>query len=410
MKKIVHVAVIILCLFLSILVSTSSQEMNFDREYVSLPPAETSYLSIATSDSFHPALASKAVVHSLESGSYIASLYALYPSGWEEVCQSPPVYGPGKIDLSMSCGVRDGYQGIRYSLFTRRAGENVWIQSIGVDGVGVYCLRAAAPPNIKEVTLEDHRDLGGMLVHVVLNSPGDDNHVSVRIYRDGQIVYEFAKTVSIPGEWAYSPCIDLYIDFGPLYLKRGGSYAIQVEMISHGRMVSRSITFERPEAVGWITVSVNNPYGALWRVYWSDDTLGTRSGAGSDIWSIRATSGVDFRAEILGNPTGYICSIYPSIATALPGDQLSFKIDCTPIPEKTVTYTATTTRTETQTVERIVTATTYVTKTITETVTATIEKTTIASTAPMILSIAAIVIAIIVPIIFLMILRKKTGH
>jgi len=90
-------------------------------------------------------------------------------------------------------------------------------------------------------------------------------------------------------------------------------------MISHERMVSRSITFERPEAVGWITVSVNNLYGAFWRIYWSDDTLGTRSGTGSDLWSIRAISGVDFRAEILGNSAGYLCSIYPSIATAYQG-------------------------------------------------------------------------------------------
>jgi len=407
MDKLGCITVIILCLLLSTFVSAASQEMNFDREYVSLPPAETSYLSITTSDSSHPALASRAVVHSLESGPYIASLSALYSSRWEEVCRSQPVYGPGKIDLSMSCSVRGGYQGVRYSLFTWRGNDNVWIQSIGVEGVGVYCLRAAAPPNIKEVTLEAHRDLGGIVVHVALNSPGDDNHVSVRIYRDGQIIYEFAKTVSIPGEWAYSPCIDLYIDFGPLYLKRGGSYTIQVEMISHGRMVSRSITFERPEAVGWITVSVNNPYGAFWHIYWSDDTLGTRSGTGSDLWSIRATSGVDFRAEILGNPAGYLCSIYPSIATALPGDQLSFKIDCAPIPEKTVTYT--TTRTETQTVERTVTSITYVTKTITEVITTTIEKAAAMATIPMILSIAAIVIAIIAPIILMMVSKKKAG-
>jgi len=408
MRKIVHVTVTVFCLFLSILVPAASQEMSFDREYVSLPAAETSYLSITISNSSHPALASRAVIHSLESGPYIASLSALYSSSWEEVCLSPPVYGPGRIDLSMSCSVRDGYQGIRYSLFTRRAGENVWIQSISIEGAGVYCLRAAAPPNIKEVKLENHRDLGGMLVHVVLNSPGDDNHISVRIYRNGQIIYEFAKTVSIPEEWAYSPCVDLYIDFGPLYLKRGGSYTIQVEMISHGRMVSRSITFERPEAVGWITVSVNNPYGAFWRIYWSDDTLGTRSGTGSDLWSIRATSGVDFRAEILGNPAGYLCSIYPSIATALPGDQLSFKIDCTPIPEKTVTYMIM--RTETQTVERTVMSTTYVTKTIMEVITTTIEKAAVTATIPMILSISAIIIAIIAPIILMiMISRKKAS-
>lgn len=407
MTKTLRIAVMILCLFLSILASVASQQqMNFDQEYVSLPPAETSYLSITTSDSSYPALTSKAVVYSLESGPYTASLSALYPTGWEDVCRSPPVYGPGKVDLSMSCSVRDGYQSIRYSLFTRRDGDNVWIQSIGVDGIGVYCLRGVVPPNIKEVRLEDHRDLGGILVHVILNSPGDDNHVSVRIYREGQIVYEFTKTVSIPGEWAYSPCIDLYIDFGPLYLKRGGSYTIQVEMLSHGRIVSKSITYERPEAIGWITVSVNNPYGALWRIYWSDDALGTRSGTGPDLWGIRATSGVDFRAEILGNPTGYMCSIHPSIATALPGDQLSFKIDCTPIPEKTTTYTIT--RTETQTIEHTITATMYATKTITETTT-TIEKATAAAIIPTILSIVAIIIAIVVPTISLIILKKKAG-
>jgi hypothetical protein len=418
MAKTFYALMIVLCLFSSVLTSVAPQQISFNPEYVSPPPAEISYLSLdAVDKGAYTDFRMSMVAYSLEGGPFIAGLLALYSSSWE-ACWGEWVNGPGRIDLIVSCSWRTGYRSIGNSLYILRGNSGAWIQTIDINGVDIVCPATAQQPDIKEVTISTHKD-NGILVNVFLNAPAVSSNVRVRIYRGSQIVYDFAKTVNIPTIWVYSPCIDLRIDFGPLHLKKAGSYVIQVDALSGGRTLSKSITYEEP---GTITVSLDNPYGASWSVSWSGGASGSRSGVGSDSWSIWATSKVDFRADVLSNPLGYTCSIYPSFITVQPGDQVSFRIECTRILEKTTTYIVEKTRTETQTVEYLReytrTVTAYVTKPVVETVTATVER-TVATTVtaqaleanlPIILSIAAIAIAVAVSVTSLIALRKRVGQ
>jgi hypothetical protein len=458
MAKTFYALMIVLCLFLGVLTFVASQQISFNLEYVSPPPAEISYLSLnapykvctlcpsgnistsqetVTTFTIAPVIEtgegelcggclthfeSRMEAYSLESGPYIASLSAFYPNGREEVCWSSRVHGPGRIDLSISCDLMEGYQSIKHSLFMWRGGGRIWIQSIDINGVGVYCLQGVGQPNIKDVSIEAHRDLGGILVHVFLNAPGISSNVGMKLYRGGQVVYDFDKIVNIPREWANSPCIDLCIDFGPLYLKESGTYIIRVDAVSDGVKSSKSIVYEKPEEPGWITASVDNPYGASWRIYWSGGASGSKTGVSSDSWSIWATSKVDFRAEVLSSPSGYTCSIYPSSITVQPGEHASFRVDCNPVLEKTVTYTMTSTIektvTETQMREYTRTVTYTYTNPVIETVTATIERTVATTvtaqpfetTLPMILSMVAIAIAVAVLVTSLIASRKRVGQ
>jgi len=414
MAKTLHALMIVLCLFSSVLTSVAPQQINFNPEYASPPPAEISHLSLDAVDrGAYTDFRTSMVVYSLERGPYIAGLFALY-AGWE-ACWSQRVDGPGTVRLSTSCSWRTGYRSIGNPLFILRDGSTIWVQSIDINGVDTSC-PATAQPNIKDVTTETHKDLGGILIHVFLNAPGSSNTVRVKIYKGGEIVYDFTKTVNIPTMWVYSPCIDLRIDFGPVYLKKSGSYTILVEGTSGGRTLSRSTTYEEP---GWITISLNDPYGVSWSVSWSGGASGSRSGAGSDSWSIWATSRVDFKTDIFSKPVGYVCSVIPSSVTVQPGDQVSFRIDCTRIFEKTITYTIERTRTETQTVEYLREYTRTITATFTKPIieTVTVEKTVATTvtvqafeaTLPMILSIVAIAIAVAVSAISLIALKKKAG-
>jgi hypothetical protein len=184
-------------------------------------------------------------------------------------------------------------------------------------------------------------------------------------------------------------------------------------------IIGEVTSLELPQKSGWITVSVDNPYGASWRIYWSGGASGSRTGVSSDSWRIWATSKVDFRAEVLSNPSGYACSIYPSSITVQLGEHASFRVDCNPVPEKTITYTMTSTIektvTETQMREYTEIVTYTYTKPTVETVTTIVEKTVAAIimaqpfeiTMSMILSIVAIFIAVIVLVISLTALRKK---
>ena len=65
---------------------------------------------------------------------------------------------------------------------------------------------------------------------------------------------------------------------------------------------------------------------------------GSRSGVGSDSWIIWATSKVDFRADVLSNPLGYTCSIYPVSITVRLGSRLPSWLIVDRL-EETVTYT-----------------------------------------------------------------------
>jgi len=228
MAKTFYALMIVLCLFSSVLTSVAPQQISFNPEYVSPPPAEISYLSLDAVDrGAYTDFRMSMVAYSLEGGPFIAGLFALY-SSWE-ACWSQWVNGPGRIDFSVSCSWRKGYQSIGHPLFISRGGGSVWVQSIDINGVGAYCLQGAGQPDIKDVSIDAHKDLGGILVHVFLNAPGGSSNVRVRIYRGSQIVYDFAKTVNIPAIWVYSPCIDLRIDFGPLHLKKAGSYIILMQ-------------------------------------------------------------------------------------------------------------------------------------------------------------------------------------
>jgi uncharacterized protein YukE len=54
------------------------------------------------------------------------------------------------------------------------------------------------------------------------------------------------KRVSIPKEWESSP-IDLRADFGPIRLRKAGTYTIQVDVTSDNWVDSRWVTYEKLE-------------------------------------------------------------------------------------------------------------------------------------------------------------------
>jgi len=244
MSKTFYSLMIILCLFSSVLTSVAPQQISFNPEYVSPPPAEISYLSLDAVDrGAYTDFRMSMVAYSLEGGPFIAGLFALY-SSWE-ACWSQWVNGPGRIDFSVSCSWRKGYQSIGHPLFISRSGNTLWVQSIDINGLDRVC-QTTAQPSLIDVTVETHKDLGGILIHVLLNAPGSNNVVRLRLYRNGQLIYDFAKTVNMPTVWVGSPCIDLRIDFGPLRFKKSGPYIIEMDVNSDGKSFSKSLNYEEP--------------------------------------------------------------------------------------------------------------------------------------------------------------------
>jgi transcriptional regulator with XRE-family HTH domain len=55
-----------------------------------------------------------------------------------------------------------------------------------INGVRVYCLQGVGQPNIKDVSIEAHRDLGGILVHVFLNAPRISSNVGIDSIEEGR--------------------------------------------------------------------------------------------------------------------------------------------------------------------------------------------------------------------------------
>jgi hypothetical protein len=231
-----------------------------------------------------------------------------------------------------SVQVREGYLSFGFPLFVLRGGKTVWVQSIDIIGLDKANAKCLCLPTIKDVTLEEHGDLGGIVVHVFMSSPSSSSIFRLRVYWGGKLVYDFLKEVSIPEEWEHSP-IEIRVDFGPIILKKPGTYTIQADVSSDGTSDSKIITYTRP--AGQVKVSINDPYGASWRVTWSGEASGSKTGSNSEIFTIQVASQVNLWAEILSNPPGYTCTISPSFATAKPGDSISFTVDCTKKEEPT---------------------------------------------------------------------------
>jgi hypothetical protein len=97
------------------------------------------------------------------------------------------------------------------------------------------------------VTIEEHGDLGGIVVHVFLSSPASWSTFRLRVYYGNRLVYDFMKRVSTPKAWESSP-IDLRADFGPIHLRKAGTYTIQVDVASGDVTDSKVVAYEKPEA------------------------------------------------------------------------------------------------------------------------------------------------------------------
>ena len=313
----------------------------YDPECVSPPPAEIASLSLEKGPRICPlsegstcytAFRLKMAVSALERGPFTAGWLAYYSGTPEWVWCSPWFSGPGIVHLNATSDrVRDGYRSFGFPLFVSKDGGTVWVQSIDIYGLEYANVKCLCLPNIKDVTIEEHKDLGGIVIHVFLNVPMSWSTFRVRVYWSGKLVYDFMKSVSIPEKWEHSD-VTLRVDFGPIRLKKAGTYTIQVDVTSNGTSDSRTITYVKPSEpespAGRVTVNVEDPCDASWRVTWSGGASGSREGKGSDAWSFQAASSVSLRAEILSNPRGYLCSITPSFATAEPGESVSFTVNC----------------------------------------------------------------------------------
>jgi hypothetical protein len=245
----------------------------YDPDYVSPGPAEFASLSVNIGTRIcHLSNASGCIdvfsgrmsVSALEYGPFTAGWLAYYAGAPEWVWTSHQFGGPGLILLNVSSvQVREGYQSFGFPLYVLKGGKTVWVQSIDIIGLDKANAKCLCLPTIKDVTFEEHRDLGGIVVHVFLSSPSSSSTFRLRVYWAGRLVYDFLKRVSIPGEWEHSP-IDIRVDFGPILLKKPGTYTIQADVSSDGASDSKIITYTLP--AGQVKVSINDPYGALWRV------------------------------------------------------------------------------------------------------------------------------------------------
>ncbi|WP_288007459.1 hypothetical protein [Thermofilum sp.] len=314
----------------------------YDPDYVSPGPAEFASLSISIGTRICPlsnapgcidVSRGRISISALEYGPFTAGWLAYYAGTQEWVWTSPQFSGPGLILFNVSSvQVREGYLSFGFPLFVLRGGKTVWVQSIDIIGLDKANAKCLCLPTIKDVTLEEHGDLGGIVVHVFMSSPSSSSIFRLRVYWGGKLVYDFLKEVSIPEEWEHSP-IEIRVDFGPIILKKPGTYTIQADVSSDGTSDSKILTYTRP--AGQVKVSINDPYGASWRVTWSGEASGSKTGSNSEIFTIQVASQVNLWAEILSNPPGYTCTISPSFATAKPGDSISFTVDCTKKEEPT---------------------------------------------------------------------------
>jgi hypothetical protein len=226
------------------------------------------------------------VVSALEYRPFTAGWLAYCPSGYEWVWCCPSFNGPGLVYLNVtSACVEEGYASFGFPLYVSKGGGTAWVQSIDILGSDVpldkaRIIKCLCLPSIKDVAVEERRDLGGIVIRVILHAPASWSTFRLRVYCGNRLVYDFMKRVSIPEKWESSP-IDLRADFAPIRLKKAGTYTTQVNVASGGVTDSRVVAYEKPEAApptGWVTVSVDDRYGASWRVTWSDGASGLREG------------------------------------------------------------------------------------------------------------------------------------
>jgi len=316
----------------------------YDPEYVSPPPAEVTSFSLETAVKIVPLGSSgsrqcfelKMAVSALEYGPFTTGWLAYYPSSYKWVWCCPSFNGPGLVYLNVtSACVEEGYVSFGFPLYVSKGGSTAWVQSIDILGSDMpldkaRIIKCLCLPSIKDVAVEEHRDLSGIVIRVSLHAPASWSTFRLRVYYGNKLVYDFMKRVSIPEEWESSP-IDLRADFGPIRLKKAGTYTIQVDATSGSVTDGRVVTYEKPPAappIGWVTVSVDDQYGASWRVTWSDGASGSMEGKGSSTWSIQTASQVSLWARITGSPTGHTCYITPGFTIAKPGESASFTVSC----------------------------------------------------------------------------------
>jgi len=267
---------------------SETTQLLFDPEYVSPPPAEISYLSLEKGASvcrpFAVQLCSteenervcpvppyivcyttfrlRMVVYILERGTFIAEWIVYYPNSWESLWWSPRFSGSGSIHLNASIDcVRDGYRAFNFPLYITKNSSTAWLQSINVSGLDVTTLQCSdqlcmSSSSVNEVTVKENKDFGGIVIRVLLNAPGAWSNVRVRVYSDGQAVYEFSKILGIPEEWDHNPGVNIRTDFGPLYLRKSGAYIIQVDVASSREIASKTVMYEKPLEHEQITVSI----------------------------------------------------------------------------------------------------------------------------------------------------------
>ena len=224
----------------------------FDPDYVSPGPAEFASLSISIGTRICPlsnasgcldVSRGRMSISALEYGPFTAGWLAYYAGTPEWVWTSPQFSGPGLILFNVSSvQVREGYQSFGFPLYVLREGKTVWVQSIDILGLDKANVKCLCLPTIKDVTFEEHKDLGGIIIHAFLSDPQSWNIIRVRIFGDGKLVYDFMKQVSIPEAWSSSP-IELRVDFGPILLKKPGTYTIQVDVTSNGASDRKVVTY-----------------------------------------------------------------------------------------------------------------------------------------------------------------------
>jgi len=234
----------------------------YDPEYASPPPAEVASFSLEAakivplgSSGSKQCFELRMAVSALEYGPFTTGWLAYYPNGYEWVWCCSSFNGPGLVYLNVtSACVEEGYASFGFPLYVSKGGGTAWVQSIDILGSDMpldkaRIIKCLCLPSIKDVAVEEHRDLGGIVIRVTLHAPASWSTFRLRVYYGNRLIYDFMKRVSIPEKWESSP-IDLRADFGPIQLKKAGTYTIQVDVASGGVTDSKVVMYEKQPETG----------------------------------------------------------------------------------------------------------------------------------------------------------------